>query len=107
MFPSAEGMDYNDDRSIASLARMGDAEFDALSLPSVEQCVAEVLEQPGSPRSAYICECLTSKMNPRVGLLVRDKKTSVLNLKHQGMVRAKKILLYCTCIIRFYYYLIY
>jgi hypothetical protein len=92
MFPSSEGIDYDDDRSIASLALMGDDEFDQLALPTVEQCVAEVMEQPESPRSAYIYGCLSSKMNPRAHLLVRDKLTTVLNLRHQGMVRIKKIL---------------
>lgn len=71
---------------------LDDDEFDEMTLPTVEQCVAEVMVQPDSPRSSYIYECLLNRVNPRAHLLVRDKQSTALNLKHQGMVMTTTIM---------------
>lgn len=88
IFPNAEGLDDDDTTSIASLDRMDDQEFDEMTLPTTTECVANIMVQPDSPRSNYIYECLSNKVNPRAHLLVRDKKTTALLLRHQGMVRS-------------------
>jgi hypothetical protein len=86
IFPKAESLDNDDDSSIESLDRINDDDFDGMSLPTTADCLSNVMVQPDSPRSSYIYECLSNRINPRSHLLVRDKWTTSLNLKHQGMV---------------------
>lgn len=87
IFPNSAN-DDDDDSSIESLDQMNDKEFDNFTIPTTAECVASVMVEPSSPRSSYIYECLSTKVNPRSHLLVRDQMTTTLNLKHQGMVSA-------------------
>ena len=58
-------------------------------------CTSIERGRPTSPRSRYIGNCINSKINPRLSLILRKRVSTELNLKHQ--VKSDVSQLHITC----------